>query len=216
MARAKHSSIMIVALAAVFVGSVATTVYAEPYGGFDTVERKYIRIDYGPRYQTTETTVRYADPPDYVTYRRTYTEPAYESTTIVHDTAPVRHVTPVRYRRVYAAPRHVVHVGPYARYWGPYHPRPYACRRPYGCHRPHVYARPYAYRRPYAYARPYMYPRPYAHGYHRAHHGHHRPYPYYGHHRYHGHHPRAWGFNLAGGQGYHGGHHGGFSFFYSG
>jgi hypothetical protein len=136
------------AVAAAILACTASTVKAEPYGGFDKVERKYIRIDYGPRYVPQSTTVRYADPPGYGTYQRGYSEPAYQTTTVVERTPVVEYAAPVRYRRVYAAPRRVLNVSPIVRYGGYRYPRsvvrhhnyPRRILSPFG---PRAFYRPY-------------------------------------------------------------------------
>lgn len=106
------------ALTAVAAALIATTASAEPYGGFDSVERKYIRIDYGPRFQTSETTIKYVDPPGPVSFRRTYTRPAVTTTKVVYEAPVVEYVAPVRFRRAYTAPRRVLHVSPVVRFGG--------------------------------------------------------------------------------------------------
>ena len=111
--------------AAVAVVLTATTANAEPYGGFASVERKYIRIDYGPRYQTTESTIKYLDASSYVGDRRTYTQPVVRRPRVVYDSPVVKYVAPIRHQRVYTTPRHVRHFSPVARFGGYYH-RPHA------------------------------------------------------------------------------------------
>jgi len=136
--------------AAVAVTLTGTPAKAEPYGGFAAVERKYIRIDYGPRYQATENVIKYVDTPAYVGYRHTYTGPVARRTRVVYDSPVAEYVAPIRYRRVYAPPRRVLPVSPVVRFGGFYH-RPHARHyhhRPHGIlrhFRPHRYFRPYGY-----------------------------------------------------------------------
>lgn len=128
MFKRKLSASGTIAITAAAMTLTALAAGAEPYGGFDSVRHKYIRIDYGPRYEAPTATIRYADPPAYVNYQRTYTRPIVQTTRVVYDTPVVEYVAPVRYRRVYAAPRRVLHISPVAHFTGyhhRHHPRGY-------------------------------------------------------------------------------------------
>lgn len=185
MLRANLPAFGTIAATAIITMICVSAANAEPYGGFDSVRRPYIHIDYGPRYEAKETTVRYVDLPaqasyrSQVSYRYTYTRPVTRTTKVVYDAPVVGYVTPVRYRRVYAAPRRVLRVSPavhFAGYYDRHHPRSY--------HRQHGVLR------------------------------HFRPHRYFRHHRHHGYHPRGWGLSIGSAPGYRG-RHGGFSFYYN-
>ena len=148
-------------------------------------------MDYGVAYQRSQSTVVYADPPAYASYRRTYSSPAYEnkSARVVYASRQARCETPVvldttyytpAYERVSYAPRRIVHVR------APYY---YGHRRHYRYSGDHYY-RPRHFRLALGHAR----------------HGHHR---YYRHH----HGNRRWGVSVGYGSGHHG-RRGGFSFYY--